>query len=337
MESKRLQFPQIKQVIWEPYTLPTTLEPHAILIKTSTSLISVGTELAIYTGSHIGFSLPTPPFQLIPHTPGYALMGQVLQVGQAVTTVQPNQRLMLHAPHGTHAIADVRYTPMTLLPDSLTDAEGPLIRLAEVALTALRVAPVQVGDTVLIYGLGLVGQFVAQLYQLNGAHPVIAVDRIPHRLAIAQANGIIALNADTVDVASHVNALTQGRGPDVVVEATGNPMVLPLALDLVTKGGRVVLLGSSRGRVELDPYSQIHRKGIRLIGAHETAQSLDFTPQRWSQARNLRLLADLLAAGKLNSHNLISHTIKPDEALSIYDSIAQQPQAYLGVLIDWSN
>jgi 2-desacetyl-2-hydroxyethyl bacteriochlorophyllide A dehydrogenase len=335
MKDKRLLFPEVGRSIWEPVDLPEKPEPYNVIVKTSTSLISVGTELAIYTGSHIGFTLPNPPFPMMPNNPGYALVGEVTAVGREVKTIRPGQRVMMEVPHGTVGVANVNKVGIVALPENLSDAQGALVRMAEVALAAVRLAPVQLGDAVVIYGLGVVGQLVAQLFSLNGAHPVIGIDRLPARLEVARSNNITALNAEEIDVAAEVARLTGGRGPDVVVEATGSPAVVSLSLELVTKGGRVVLLGSTRGRVELDPYSHIHRKGVRIIGAHESAQSLDHAPQRWNQTRNLHLLAELFATGKLCSQGLITHTISPDQALTIYDELATHPQDYLGVLIDW--
>jgi 2-desacetyl-2-hydroxyethyl bacteriochlorophyllide A dehydrogenase len=303
--------------------------------ETLCSLISTGTELAIYTGSHIGYSLPDPPFPLMPNNPGYALVGRVTAVGQDVRAVQPGQRVMMEVPHASHGEVDIRRGATVVLPESVSDAQGALIRMAEIALTAVRVAPLQLGDAIVVYGLGLVGQLAAQLFQLNGARPVIGIDRIPSRLEVAEANGIVTLNGAEVDVAAEVARLTGGRGPDVVVEATGSPAVVAVSLALVARGGQLVLLGSTRGRVEIDAYSHVHRKGVRIIGAHESAQGLDFAPRRWTQPRNLQLLAELFADRKLKSEGLISHTIAPAEALSIYDALATEPQDYLGVLIDW--
>jgi 2-desacetyl-2-hydroxyethyl bacteriochlorophyllide A dehydrogenase len=300
-------------------------------------LISVGTELALYTGTHIGFTLPEPPFPMMPQRPGYAMVGRVTAVGDEVEDVRPGQRVLMEAPHGTAAAVDVRQTTTLPLPDELGDAEATLIRMAGIALTAARVAPLQLGDTVAVYGMGLVGQLAAQLLRLNGGHPVIGIDRLPERLAIAKESGILILNADEVDVPAEVARLTdRRRGPDVVVEATGSPTVVPLALNLVAKGGRVVLLGSTRGRAEIDVYSHIHRKGVRVIGAHESAQNLDLAPGvRWSKRRNLNLLADLFARGKLRSQGLISQTIRPADLPTMYDALAEKPQDYLGVLVDW--
>lgn len=121
-----------------------------------------------------------------------------------------------------------------------------------------------------------------------------------------------------------------------MVEATGSPSVVPLALDLAGSGGRVVLLGSTRGKVEIDPYSHIHRKGLRVIGAHELTQQFDTArTERWSKANTMQLLCDLLVEQRLRTDGLISHTITPDELLPIYDQLHQNPQDFMGVLVDW--
>jgi 2-desacetyl-2-hydroxyethyl bacteriochlorophyllide A dehydrogenase len=339
--AQRLLFPQIRQVVWEPFDLPDQPAPHEILVQARCSLVSAGTELAIYTGTHTNFTAEKPTFQPIPTNPGYALVGHVTAVGDAVNTLyptlQPGQRVLVQAPHGTAAVVDVRKQPVIALPDGVTDAQGALLRMASIVLTAVRVAPLQLGESVAVYGLGIVGQLVAQLFHLNGAHPIIGVDRIPARLEVAEEHGIIALDGNTTDVATAILQLTAGRGADVVIEATGNPAVVEPALNAAAIGGRVVLLGSTRGPVpQLDVYSLIHRKRVRLIGAHEMAQGLDYAAGvRWSKAENLRLLADLFAAGRLRSGGRISHTIKPADALTIYEQLSADPARYMGVLIDW--
>jgi 2-desacetyl-2-hydroxyethyl bacteriochlorophyllide A dehydrogenase len=336
MENRRLLFPQIQKVEWESFNLPSTPEPHHVHVKTLYSLVSVGTELALYTGSHIGFSLPNPPFPMMPQRPGYALVGNITAVGEGVADFTPGMSVMLEAPHGTAASIDVRQDQIVPLPANLNPSTGTLIRMADIALTSVRVAPLQLGDSVVVYGMGLVGLLAAQLYKLNGAHPVIGVDLLPNRLSTAEKFGITALNASNTDISKEVAKLTNNHGADVVVEATGNPSVVPLALDLVTKGGRVTLLGSTRGRVEIDVYSQVHRKGVQLIGAHESVIQLDTqTSKRWTKPRDLRLLADLFDKEMLQADGLISHTITPAELPDIYNTISENPQGYLGVLVNW--
>ena len=337
----RLLFPAVRQVVWETFDLPDQPDPYGIVVQAHCSLISAGTELAIYTGTHTNFTSPKPTFQPIPTNPGYAFVGHVTAMGASVhelyPTLQLGQRVLLFAPHGTHAVVDVRQRPVTLLPDGVSDAQGALIRMAGIVLTAVRVAPLQLGESVAVFGMGIVGQLVAQLFHLNGAHPIIGVDRIPARLEVAEEHGIIALDTNTTDVEQAILELSAGRGADVVIEATGNPAVVPGALATVAVGGRCVLLGSTRGPVpELDVYTLIHRKRVRLIGAHEMGQGLDYAMGvRWPREVNLRLLADLFASGRLRDGGLISHTIKSDDALTIHEKLSVTPADYMGVLIDW--
>jgi 2-desacetyl-2-hydroxyethyl bacteriochlorophyllide A dehydrogenase len=335
-QHKRALFPKIREMQWEYFTLPANPEPYDIFIEAEYSLISIGTEIALYTGTHIGFSLPKPPFPMMPQRPGYALVGIVTKVGVLVEDIKPGMHVMVEAPHGTAAIIDSRTEKLIPLPEKSKLSTYTLVRMADIALTSLRVAPIQLGDDVLIYGMGLVGILAAQLYQLNGAHHVIGIDLLTKRLEIAEKFGIIPINPIQSKILDQVNQLTNNRGFDVIVEATGNPKAIPEVLGLVSKGGRVVLLGSTRGRVEIDVYSLIHRKGVQLIGAHESVIQLETQPvKRWSKKRDLALLVDLFKKEKLQTDGLISHIISYDELPDMYKKLSNNPQEYLGVLIDW--
>lgn len=341
MLAKRLLFPAVRQVVWETFEIPDQPEPYTVVVQARCSLVSAGTELAIYTGTHTNFTSATPTFQTIPFHPGYAFVGHVTAMGDSVTELYPTltlgQRVMLMAPHGSAAAVDVRIRPLLLLPNEVSDAQGALLRMASIVLTAVRVAPLQLGESVAVYGLGIVGQLAAQLFYLNGAHPILGVDRLTARLEIAEEYGITSLDASSIDTPKAIRQLTNGRGADVVVEATGNPAVVVPALQSVATGGRAVLLGSTRGPVDsLDVYTLIHRNRVRLIGAHEMAQEYDYALGiRWSRAENLRLLGSLLASGRIRSDALISHTIAPAEALTIHERLSSKPEEFLGVIIQW--
>ena len=101
MAARRLLFPQVGEVTWEAFDLPNRPEPHTVIAEAICSLISVGTELALYTGTHIGFTRPDPPFPMMPQRPGYALVGRVIAVGDAVEGIHAGQRVLMEAPHGT--------------------------------------------------------------------------------------------------------------------------------------------------------------------------------------------------------------------------------------------
>ena len=199
--------------------------------------------------------------------------------------------------------------------------EGALARLGGISLVGVRQACVTLGETVVVLGLGLIGQFAARLSRLAGARPVIGVDLISNRVQIAAASGIYAINPSEAEVTQVVKEMTGGRMAGVVIEATGNPEVMPLALDLAARGGRVVLLGSLRGKINIDAYSTIH-KGISLIGAHESISVHPYTfLNPWTRERNLDVVLGLLFDRSLKSDGLISHRIQPDDIPETYEML----------------
>jgi 2-desacetyl-2-hydroxyethyl bacteriochlorophyllide A dehydrogenase len=337
MQARRLVCKAIRQVEWKTWEIPEMPEPHEVLIKSACSLISAGTEIAIYSGSHIGYSLPAPPpWFKFPISMGYALAGTVQAVGSEVEEWAEGDRVMVHAPHGDFALCDVRTAIMRRLPAGVSMEEGALARMGGISLVGIRQGNVALGEAVVVLGLGLIGQFAAQLCRLAGARPVIGVDIIASRGQIVAAGGIYAINPSEADLVSVVREMTGGRMTEVVIEATGNPKVAPMALDLAAEGGRVVLLGSLRGNIEIDAYSTIHRKGISLIGAHDQLSAHPFTPQDpWTCQRNLDLILTLFADGSLKDDGLISHRIQSHDIREMYEMLIMRPRDFLGTLIEW--
>jgi len=334
VRATRLLFPEINRTAWEEFEVPETPTAHGVVARSICSLVSPGTELAIYTGAHMGFSLPEPPFPLIPHRPGYALVGDVEAVGSAVQGLAVGQRVLMEAGHGTVGVADTRTQAVVPVPAGVPSAHAPLARMAGIAFTALRLAPPQLGDQVVVLGLGLVGLLAGQLFRLAGARPVLGVDRLPSRLKLAEALGIIPVDTSREELLPALRRALGSRGADIVVEATGSPALVPPALDSARQGGSVVLLGSTRGLVTLDAYSLLHRKAVRVIGGHETA--LPFHGDHaWPRLRNLGLALDLMAAGDLRTDGMITDELTVKQALNAHDMLREHPEAHLGVVIHW--
>lgn len=124
----------------------------------------------------------------------------------------------------------------------------------------------------------------------------------------------------------------------MVIEATGDPAPVVTAMQLAAPGGRVVLLGSTRGLVEaFDPYGAVHLKGITVIGAHVTTHPEASTRKdRWSEVANRELVLDLMERGLLDVEPIVSHVITPEGAPATYAALARDRSGHLGVLIDWS-
>ena len=334
MRARRLLCTAIGQIEWETFEIPEAPGPQEVVVKTGCSLISAGTELAMYSGSQSGFSRPDPP--QFPIDMGYALAGAVHAVGREVTEWEEGDRVVVYAPHGDWALCDARTTTMRRLPPDVTLEQGALAVLGGVSAVGVRQGAVTLGETVVVLGLGLVGQFAAQLSRLSGARPVFGVDLLPSRVRVAGAKSVCALNPDESDVEETVYDATGGQMAEVVIEATGNPGVVPQALDLAGEGGRVVLLGSPRGAAEIDLYQAVHHKGVSLIGAHARVSGHPYTTRDpWTRERNLDLVLRLFADGSLQSEGLISHRAQPDDVGGTYEMLVERPGDFLGVLIEW--
>jgi len=130
-------------------------------------------------------------------------------------------------------------------------------------------------------------------------------------------------------------------GPDLVIEATGSPAGLRLALELVRDGGEVVLLGTPRGTSTSDTtnlMSAIHYRGLRLTGGLEWLLPLHSSPwsARWSLYDSYHTLIGLLRSGALALGGWQVRTVSPDEAQAVYSELADEPPHAHAVVFDWA-
>jgi L-iditol 2-dehydrogenase len=139
------------------------------------------------------------------------------------------------------------------------------------ALHAVDRARLRLEESVAVLGVGPVGQSCVALASLSGAGEIVAVDGVAGRLELARGMGAthtIGLDLPRSERLARARALTRGRGPDVVIEASGAPEAVSEALDLVREGGRVVVCGhyTDNGPVEIHPHWQVNRKHVELRG-----------------------------------------------------------------------
>jgi threonine dehydrogenase-like Zn-dependent dehydrogenase len=306
-------------------------------VRAACTLVSAGTEIAIYSGSHIGYTIPDATYPRLPMNPGYAFAGTVETVGEAVTSLQPGDRVSGGMPHADWAVVDVSRGGLLPLPETVSFEQACLARVAVFSLQGIRLARLQLGEQVAVFGQGLIGQFARQFAAIDGAASTLAIDLLDARLAIAARHGATHLvNPSREDVRSAIAAATEGRGVDVAIEATGNPAVINDALKAAAMLGRVILLGSPRGRVEIDAYTDIHRKGVALIGAHGRTASVPSNPYyRWTSAEHHRLAVEFIRQGRLRTDALVTHRVPADDALAVFEALTLRPQDFLGVVIHW--
>ena len=169
IDVRRVVFPAIEQVAVDQAAQTFDLGPEDVLIGTEYSLVSAGTELAKLSG------LQKVDY---PFVPGNRAVGKVLAVGSAVRDLQPGIRVFSHIPHASHALAT---RLRVAVPDDVEPCMAPMVGLALVGMTAVRVGQVELGDRVAVIGLGVVGNLTAQLLEAAGAQ-VIGIDLVAGRL-----------------------------------------------------------------------------------------------------------------------------------------------------------
>jgi 2-desacetyl-2-hydroxyethyl bacteriochlorophyllide A dehydrogenase len=339
--ARRVVFPAIKQAQWETLSLPDELRPREVRVKTARTLVSAGTEIAIYSGTHIGYSTPGARYPRLPFYPGYAYAGTVEAVGSEVTAhklYKPGDRVVGSMGHQDRAVVEADGDRLDPIPDGVSFEQACLARLSAISLQGVRLARLAMGEHVAVFGQGLIGQLARQFAAIDGAATTTGVDLIDTRLEVARRHGAThVVNPAREDLSALLASVTDGRGADACIEATGNPSVIADALRAVGRMGRVVLLGSPRGRIEIDPYRDLHSKGVALIGAHNnTTAAAPNAYYPWTQASHRRLALELMRQGRLHTDGLISHRVPASEALPVWDALMTRQQDHLGVIIEWS-
>jgi len=310
----------------EDFAIPETLAPDQVLVRNEASLVSAGTELAILRKTHRGFATrPVPSWIDYPHYPGYANVGRVIAVGERVTTVVKEDLVWHPSPHATVSVlssVDCKIVPLGVSPQ-----DAVFFALAQVSMTSIRRAPCVLGEAVLVSGAGLVGILCAQLYKLAGARVTIA-DPSKGRLDRAQHAGlheVIDLTATTLEAwyATHPS-----QKATLVVEAAGVEANIDSCLKAAATGGRVVLLGSPRKPMEIDPYTDIHRKGLTVMGAHSS------TVEKAVRDADVDYLLQL-CGGALHLDAIRTHVLPYTELPTLYDKLESSLDEYLGVVLTY--
>ncbi|MBE2202932.1 MAG: zinc-binding alcohol dehydrogenase [Chthoniobacterales bacterium] len=310
---------------------------HQVYFRNLYSLVSPGTELACLSGGESWFRFPA--------TPGYVGVGEVLAVGEQVNKVAVGDRALTYGPHaGVYAVDTTnRHTGMCLRlsPSSPRADLVPFTRTASIPFTAIRVSEIELGDWVLVTGLGLIGNFAAQLAQLQGAN-VIGADVSASRREIASRCGI-RHTVDSGDPAwkDAVRELAGKRGVTTLIDATGLSVVIADAVDLVASHGEAVLLGSPRAEYVTDVtkiFNRIHLPGFtRFKGALEWRYPTfrdEFV--KHSIERNSEIVMELIADGRLAVEPLYTHRLRPAQAAEAYRGLKEDKDTYIGVVFDWT-
>lgn len=306
-----------------------------VLIELDYSVISAGTERAMLTG------MPNVTGKF-PRIPGYSGCGHVIKVGKSVTDVKPGDKVLCDHLGHTSLAAARRSTGSgkgyIKIPDDTDMLEACFVVIGSMGLQGLRKTKPQLGETIMITGLGILGMFALQGAVLCGGAPVIAVDFDKKRLETALEYGAdYAFSPQEPDFAEKVKAVTDGRMINCNIEVTGSAKALEQALHLAAPMGRIALTGCTRiSDVNIDYYSLVHRPGIQLIGAHNFVRpAADSYEGYWTRHDDYSTILRFMKRGKMSAKPIISEIIGLSDIERVYMRLVENPNAPLGIVIDW--
>lgn len=209
----------------------------------------------------------------------------------------------------------VRNGNLLRLPDTITYDDATLIEPAACAWNGQTYLHIREGDSVVIYGSGMIGCLHAELAIQKGASRVIIVEPVEKRgqIAMEKVPGVCWINPFTQDTALEVKKLTDNRGADVVITATSVPSVHTEAQQIAAKRGRILLFGGlpGDGKGYLDS-NLIHYKELQVYGVHATTPGY------------MKAIMEMMERNELNAAKYIEKTVSLDEIESGFVSIRDE-------------
>lgn len=352
---------------------PPALRPEGILVRVRRSLISLGTEraaLELAGESMLGKARRRPDLvhkvlkkaqqeglwntwktvQNLMNAPvplGYSCAGEVIAVGEDAAEFRVGDRVAC-AGVGYANHAEVDYVPRNLaakLPEGMAYDAACFVTLGAIAMQGVRLANLQLGDTVVVLGLGLVGQIAAQLARCAGA-TVIATDLDPAKVELASKLGAHHAVPHS-ELAGVVRRVSNGHGADTVLVCAAAKSSEPLqsAAALARLKGRVVVVGDVGMEVDRRAFFE---KEIALVvsrsygpGRYDPAYEaggVDYPLAyvRWTEQRNMQSFLELVARGGVHVAPLVTHRFPIADAQSAYRIVSGEVQQQaIAILLEY--
>ena len=341
----------------------------ALLIKTSQTLISAGTERMLVDFGKAGWiekarqqpdkvkmvldKIKTdglkPTLDAVfnkldqPLPVGYCNVGVVDEVGDGISGFEVGDRVISNGKH-----AEAVTVPINLcakVPEAVSDEEAAFTVLGAIALQGIRLVKPTLGETIVVTGLGLVGLMTVQLLRANGCR-VLGIDFDEEKLQMASNFGaeVVDLSAGQ-DPLKVSNLYSRSRGVDAVIVTAATKSSEPIhqAALMCRKRGRIVLVGVTGLELSRDDFfkkeltfqvSASYGPGRYDPNYEEKGQDYPVGFVRWTEQRNFEAVLDMIAAGSLDVKSLISHRFSIDDAENAYELISGDSPS-LGILLEY--
>lgn len=302
-----------------------------VIVKMEYTVISGGTERACILGMN-------NTSQKFPTSLGYCGVGLVEEIGKNVKKVNVGDRVLVY--HGCHAKYNIRPEDdiTKVEDDEISSLEAAFVIIASMGLGGVRKLEIELGESAMVMGQGLLGIFATQFLRLSGANPVIAADLNPARRELALKLGAdYAFDPSDKDFVQKVKAVTKGKGVKGCVEVTGIAQAMNQALECASWMGRISLLGCTRvSDSAVDYYQQVHRPGVKLIGAHNFVRPKhESYPHHWTHHDDCNAILDMIASKRILVEPIVSRIESPVNAAKIYSELCDDKDFPIGTVFDW--
>jgi predicted dehydrogenase/threonine dehydrogenase-like Zn-dependent dehydrogenase len=276
---------------------------------------------------------------------GYSGAGAIIEKDPAIMDLERGDMVAYGGQGSGHG--EILCIPRNLavrLPQGQSCREGAFATLGAIAMNGTRAAEIQIGDSVAVIGLGLVGQLVAQLVRVGGGR-AIGIDLLTGRVELARRlyldSGIVAGGGSEVE---SVKSLTGGVGVDCAIVCAKSKSAAPVeqAVQMLRDRGRLVIVGA----VPLNfPWGPMYAKEIRVTmaraygpGSYDPIyeiQGVDYPIAyvRWTENRNMDEFLKLVAEGRIAVAPLVTHEFPLDQAPDAYRQVVSVPNDTLAVLL----
>jgi 2-desacetyl-2-hydroxyethyl bacteriochlorophyllide A dehydrogenase len=330
--------------------------PGEVLVRAELSAISAGTELLAYRGQippglKPDLSTVEGDFSF-PIKFGYACVGRVLALGPAESTspppaspinsskprtpdskLAPGARVFALHPHQSSFAAPAEL--VIPLPDGISPEQAIFFANLETAFNVVLDAHPRLGDVAAVFGQGVVGLLVVALLRRAGVGRLITVDPFPIRRAAALRLGADLALDPSEATSDNLRELTEGRGLDLAIEASGSEAALQTAVDAVAFQGTVVACAWYGSKpITLDLGRRFHRERVRLISSQVSSLDPALAP-RWDRARRTAAVLDLLP--QLDLPGLITHRFPLAEAPAAYRLLEERPSEAIQVVLRYDD
>ena len=265
---------------------------------------------------------------------GYSIAGKVINIGDDVPESWIGKRVFIFAPHQTYTV--ISEEQLILIPQEISDLDALFYPNMETAINLVQDASPIIGEKSAVIGLGIVGLLTLSLMQQFPLSQLIAIEKIESRQSLAKQLGISEvyepewflgkIKDQTINNQSH-------PGFDLVIESSGSPEGLQLAIDMTGFSGRIVI-GSWYGNkpVQLDLGSRFHRQRLQLISSQVSTISPKLMA-RWDKYRRGDFVWEMI--NLINPSRWITNTFPISQAKTAYQMVDQFPEKIMQVIFEY--